>query len=467
MKKKIVLVFDCGATNVRAVAIKENGEIAAMHSLPNATCPDPYFPSGLIWNVDEIWQKLCSCTHAVLKKIDPEHISAITTTTFGVNGAPVDRNGKLLYPVISWQCQRTVPIMDTIDKYISMHRLFEISGVNKYSFNTINTLLWLKENRPHCIDNMEGFLFMPSLFIHKLTGQLVNDATMAGTSMLTDMKTRSFSDEILAAIGIPNRFFKTEEAGKLVGELLNKPASELGLLSGLPVVVGGHDTQLALIGSGVGENEAVLSSGTWEILMTRTRNVDLNKSIFSAGLTNELDAVPGLYNTGIQWLASGVLEWIKNLFYSKELTLTPEKVYGTMIREASETDVRHSRIKFKPDLNIEKGIISGIGIHTSRQEIYRAALEALADKTKGSLELLQQTGKFKAKSLIVAGGGSKNKLWNQIRANKLGIPVKILKQTETTVLGAALFAYVTIGTFRSIQEATDSICGNFYYVYPE
>jgi len=465
MKKKNILVFDCGATNVRAVAVNENGKIAAIYSLPNATCPDPQFPSGLVWNVDEIWQKLCSCTHAVLNKVDPEYISAITITTFGVNGAPVDRNGKLLYPVISWQCQRTVPIMDNIEKYIPMYRLYEISGVNKYSFNTINTLLWLKENHPDCIAKMEGFLFMPSLFIHKLTGQLVNDATMAGTSMLTDIKTRTFSDEILAGIDIPNRFFRTEEAGKLVGELLSRPASELGLQPGLPVVIGGHDTQLALIGSGAGENEAVLSSGTWEILMTRSRNVDLNKNTFLAGLTNELDAVPGLYNTGIQWLASGVLEWIKNLFYSKELTLTPEKVYDIMICEASESNT--GNIRFKPDLNINEGMISNIGIHTSRQEIYRAALEALAAKTKESLELLQQTGKFKARSLIVAGGGSKNKLWNQIRADKLGIPVKLVKQTETTVVGAALFAYVAIGTFPSIQKVVEATCGNFYYVYPE
>ncbi len=467
MKDNLVIVFDCGATNVRVVAVNEKGEIAAMHSLPNTTQPDPLYPTGLIWDIDEIWKKFRTCTNAILKEVDPEQIKAVTVTTFGVNGAPVDNCGNLLYPVISWQCQRTVPIMENIEKYISMIRLYGLSGINKFSFNTINTLIWLKENKPKCIDEMEGFLFITSIFINKLTGNLVNDATMAGTSMLTDIKTRSFSNEILSKIGIPNRFFTIAEAGSVVGKISENAALELGLRNGVPVVITGHDTQLALIGSGAGENEVVLSSGTWEILMTRSRTVDLNENTFQAGLTNELDAIPGLYNTGAQWLASGVLEWIKNLFYCREIVEQPNEVYEIMINEASKVNVENEKIHFNTDLGTNSGIISGLGLHTSRGRIYHSALESIVLNTKESLNLLQQTGKFKAESLIVVGGGTKNRLWNKLRANQLGIPIKIADQQETTVLGASLFAHVAIGTFNSINEGIESICRNYTYIYPE
>jgi L-fuculokinase len=467
MDEKLVIVFDCGATNARAVAVNAKGEIAAMHSLPNATSSDPFYPGGLIWDVEDIWQKFCTCSQAIIEKINSNNISAVTVTTFGVNGAPVDSNGKLLYPVISWQCQRTIPVMDNIEKYIPLVRLYQISGVNAFSFNTINTLIWLKENKPHHITDMKGFLFISSIFVNKLTGQLVNDVTMAGTSMLTDSNTRAFSREILSKIGIPDRFFKIEEAGNVVGRITKKASNETGLPADIPVVIAGHDTQFALIGSGAGENETVLSSGTWEILMTRTRNTELSKHTLKAGLTNEFDAVPGLFNTGIQWLASGVIEWIKNLLYREESISDKDKVYEIMIDEASKVDLKNTGIEFKPDLATYRGNISGLGIHTTRQQIYRAALEALVLKTYDSLTLLQQTGKFKAKSLIIVGGGAKNKLWNQLRANKLGIPVKIARHKETTVLGAAIFAHVATGSLKSINEGIDSVCRNYEYVYPE
>ncbi|MGD2035856.1 MAG: L-fuculokinase [Bacteroidales bacterium] len=467
MKGKLVIVLDCGATNVRAVAVHSDGSIGAIRALPNATRPDPEYPSGLIWDVNEIWEKFCTCIRTIGKDIDTKQVKAVIVTTFGVNGAPADKDGNLLYPVISWQCQRTVPIMDTIDRYIPLSRLYEISGVNKFSFNTINSLLWLKENRPEVLDRMEGFLFMPSLFIHKMTGRLMNDVTMCGTSMMTDLKTRDFSDEILSGTGLPNRFFQLVETGTPVGELRDEAGREMGLPAGIKVVAGGHDTQLALIGSGAGIDEPVLSSGTWEILMARTHHAGVSEESFRAGFTNELDSLPGLFNTGAQWLASGILEWIKNMFYSKETELSPGDVYRIMVDEAMKVDPCNEKPVFGTDFMAGSGYISGIGLKTSRQQIYRAALEALADKMQTILNKLQHTGKFKAQSLIIVGGGSKNRLWNQLRADRLGIPVKIAGQNETTVLGAALFAHVAIGSYNSIEESISSVCRNYEVTKPE
>lgn len=466
MNEKIVIVLDCGATNVRAVAINTKGAILAIHKLSNNTSPDPDYTGGLIWDIEEIWQKLCTCIKLVVSQIDKTQIAAITVTTFGVNGAPVDMEGKLLYPVISWQCQRTVPLTDSVETIIPFEKLYAKTGVHQYSFNTLYTLMWLKQNRPKVIDRMEGFLFISSLFIHKLCGKLVNDTTMAGTSMLTDITTRQFSDEILTSLGLPNRFLKLEEAGTRVGEVRKEISELTNLPAGVPVVLAGHDTQFSLIGSGAGENEAVLNSGTWEILMTRSRNCKLDDNSRNAGLTNELDVIPGLINTGSQWLGSGVLEWIKHNFYSEEFKKSPSEVYSIMIDEGRTSQLSGDLI-FTPEFVTYNGGISGIGMNTSRGQIYRAALEGLALKTREALGTVLAAGQFETDSLIIAGGGTKNQLWNQIRANTLGKELKLVKQTETTVLGAAIIAMASLNIFSSVEEGVKALAQEYDYVYPE
>ena len=104
----IVIVFDCGATNVRAVAIDSNGEILACKSYSNNTQPDPEYPAYRIWDVNEIWEKMCRASAKIIRQINKDRIAGVTVTTFGVDGTLFDKSGKMLYPVISWQCERTI-----------------------------------------------------------------------------------------------------------------------------------------------------------------------------------------------------------------------------------------------------------------------------------------------------------------------------------------------------------------------
>jgi L-fuculokinase len=314
---------------------------------------------------------------------------------------------------------------------------------------------------------MEAFLFIPSLLIHRFTGELHNDSSMAGTSMMLDIRTRTFSDEILKAIGVENKFNPMSEPGSLAGKVTEGAARETGIPRGTPVVLAGHDTQFALYGSGAGENEPFLSSGTWEILMVRSKGISTDPETQRQQVTNELDPVPGLYNSGVQWLASGVLEWVKKTFYKGELHLSSSELYKLMIDEASGIGSGCEGVTFNPDFLNNTGGISGIGLHTGRGHIYRAALEAMAANTKNALSVLEKSGHFKAASLIVGGGGARNALWNQIRANALKLPVKLIDVSEPTVLGAALFAFAGIGLFASPDEARKSVDYKAKMVFPE
>jgi len=458
-KGDIVIVFDCGATNVRAIAINSKGIILASESLPNNTQPDPYYPAYRIWDVAEIWGKMCLLSKKVISKIKAEQIVGVTVTTFGVDGTLFDKSGKMLYPVISWQCERTGPIMAGIDKYLPVNDLYKESGVLPFTFNTINKLIWFVEQKPEIVENSHKFLFIPSIFSFFLTGEMENDTTMAGTSMVTSLETRNYSHNILNKINFPTEKLGTAvEPGTITGKVNPKASSETSIPVGTPVVATGHDTQFAIFGSGAEINQPVLSSGTWEILMVRAKAFRTGKEQLETGITTELDSRPSLFNIGNQWIASGILEWARKNLYAD----IKENVYDYMVSGAEKVPAGSNGVKVNPKFYEELkgkpgGQITGLTMETTRDEIYRAMLEALADRLAEGKKALENAGGFKTESILCVGGGSKNRLWNQLRANYTGVPVKIIDHKETTVLGASLFVQSACGNASSPEDARSEI----------
>ncbi|GAO30724.1 FGGY family carbohydrate kinase [Geofilum rubicundum] len=376
-KDNIAIVFDCGATNIRVIAMDAHGQIRASKSLPNATEEDPNHTGGRIWNVENLWQKFTEASKQVVAQINDEDIVGVTVTTFGVDGTFVDEAGKQLYPVISWQCPRLESIMTNIHRYMAVEELYRISGVFPYAFNTIAKMVWFKENHPEVIEKASQFLFMPSLFLKQLGAEPTNDSTMLGTSMMADLKNRGISEDILKAFDLPKALFgNIGEPGDCVGSVSATGAEATGIPEGVPLFLTGHDTQFAIFGSGADLNQPVLSSGTWEILMARSAHFSSSSEELKAGLTTEADARPGRYTIGQNWLGSGVLEWFSRHFYPG---LKGDELYQTMIEEAEAVlPHQHGLIidpGFLTDGGQSGGVIKGLTLQTSRAEIYRALLE--------------------------------------------------------------------------------------------
>jgi len=458
-KGDIAIVFDCGATNIRTIAINSNGEILSSESFPNNTVSDPFNQAYRIWDVNAIWDKMCKASRKVVSQIQKEKIAGVTVTTFGVDGTLFDKSGKMLYPVISWQCERTIPIMAGIDKYLPVKELYAESGVLPFTFNTINKLIWFIEQKPELVEKSYRFLFMPSIFSFFLTGEMVNDTTMAGTSMLTNLSTRGFSKNILNKINFPvEKMGNIVEPGSITGKVNSKASDATGIPVGIPVVATGHDTQFAVFGSGAEKNQPVLSSGTWEILMVRAEGYRSGDNQLEKGITTELDARPELFNIGNQWIASGVLEWARRNLYGD----IKDDVYETMISGAEKVPSGCNGVKVIPKFYEElkgkpAGQILGLTMESTRDEIYRAMLEALSLRLAEGKLALENAGGYITENILCVGGGSKNRLWNQLRANFTGVPVKVLKQKESTVLGASLFVQAACGNATSPEEARSAI----------
>ena len=469
INRDIVIVFDCGATNVRCIAIDGKGIILAYDSYANNTRPDPFYPSYKIWDVNEIWDKMCRASSQVMKHIPVERIAGVTVTTFGVDGTLFDQSGKMLYPVISWQCERTNPVMADIGKYIPLNQLYHECGVLPFTFNTINKLIWFVEQKPELVEKSSLFLMMPSIFQYFLTGIMVNDMSMAGTTMTTTLAGRKFSENILKKINFPYaKMGIPVEPGTITGKITATASSLTSIPEGIPVIATGHDTQFAVFGSGAGINQPVLSSGTWEILMVRSEASRSGEEQLRKGITTELDSRPGFYNIGNQWIASGILEWARNNLYND----IKEDVYEVMISGAEKVPPGCNGVTVLPKFYEElkgkpEGGILGLTLESNRDEIYRAMLEALAQRLADGRKVLEEAGGFNTESIICVGGGSKNRLWNQLRANATGVPLKIIDQKETTVLGASLFVQSACGNFSSPEEARNTIDYRTQIILPE
>lgn len=466
MNRDVVIVLDCGATNVRAIAIDAQGKVVAKAATPNTSQPAAENDQWQIWSLDNILQRFADCCQQIAPLLNGYHIHALTVTTFGVDGALVDAGGALIYPIISWKCPRTAAIMETIDRYITPAELQAISGIGQFSFNTLYKLIWLKENHPEGLEQAHAWLFISSLINQRLTGEFTTDRTIAGTSQLLDVRKETFSSTILQRTGLPATLFpRLVSAGEQMGNLLPPIAERLGLPAGTPVISAGHDTQFALFGSGAGLDQPVLSSGTWEILMVRTPRVNTSLLPRFSGSTCELDSCRGLFNPGLQWLASGVLEWVRQLYWRDDAL---PGVYEQMMAEAREIRPGSEGLRMNCQLldNHAQAGWRGVRLHTERGHFYRSALEGLAWQLRQNLAVLEAIGGFKAKELLLVGGGSRNPLWNQIKADVLNMPVKVLHDAETTVLGAAMFAWSGVKFYASPEQARQQVSYRYQSYYP-
>ena len=151
MKQDVILVLDCGATNVRAMAVDRQGNIIARAATANASDIAAEKSDWHQWSLEAIMQRFADCCRQIHDQLASCTVRGITVTTFGVDGALVDEKGALLYPIISWKCPRTAAVMEKISQYMPARQLQQIAGVGAFAFNTLYKLVWLKENHPQLL----------------------------------------------------------------------------------------------------------------------------------------------------------------------------------------------------------------------------------------------------------------------------------------------------------------------------
>ena len=453
---KRVLAFDFGASSGRAIIGQFDGDkitLEEVHRFSN----DPVSVGGTVyWDVLRLFHEI---KQGIIKARMAGGFDSIGIDTWGVDFGLIDSEGRLMENPIHYRDTRTAGLVEEAFKTMPKEKLYGITGIQFMELNTLFQLIALKKYRPWMLERADKMLFMPDLFAYMLTGKMCAEYSIASTSQLIDLKTNSWSKEILDAFGIKESLFAPlVKPGTVLGELSPEVCEECGV-EPVPVIsVCGHDTQSAITSVPCEDGKfAFLSSGTWSLFGTELPKPIVNETSMNINITNEggfddstgfLKNIIGLWliqESRRQWQRQGEDYSYADL---EKLALAAEPFKCFIDPDAPE---------FVPHGNIPKRVQefcrkTGQYVPETVGEIMRCIYESLAMKYRLTFEKLRECTEQDYPVIHVIGGGTKDGLLCQLTANSCNRTVKA-GPIEATVMGNIAVQLMSDGSVEGIGQA--------------
>ena len=453
---KRVLAFDFGASSGRAIIGCFDGEkitLEEVHRFSN----DPVSVGGTVyWDVLRLFYEI---KQGIIKARMAGGFDSIGIDTWGVDFGLIDKEGKLMENPIHYRDARTVGMVDEAFKTMPREKIYGITGIQFMELNTLFQLISLKKNRPWMLERADKMLFMPDLFAYMLTGKMCAEYSIASTSQIIDLKTKSWSKELLEAFGIKEDIFAPlVKPGTVLGMLTPEICEECGV-DPVPVIsVCGHDTQSAITSVPCEDGKfAFLSSGTWSLFGTELEKPIVNETSLNINITNEGgfdDTVGFLKNIiGLWLIQESRRQWQRqgeDYSYAdlEKLALAAEPFKCFIDPDAPEF-VPHGNIPKRVQEFCEK---TGQYVPQTVGEIMRCIYESLAMKYKLTFEKLCECTERDYPVIHVIGGGTKDTLLCQLTANSCNRTVKA-GPIEATVMGNVAVQLMSDNSVADISEA--------------
>ena len=456
MEKHIFLAFDLGATSGRSIlGTVANGkvEIKELTRFPNAVTE---LHGKYYWNLMGLYQALREGLVACNKEgIVPESIGI---DTWGVDVVPIGEDGSILSMPRAYRDPYTVGMSERFFEKVSREKVYEKTGIQIMNFNTLYQIFAGMETDYVPMKQAKYLLFMPDALAYMLTGEKVCEYTISSTSQILDPRTKDFDKELLEAAGVDASVFsKPVFPGTVVGTLTDALAqySRLGKVN--VVSVAGHDTASAVAAvPALDENFAYLSSGTWSLMGIESKEPVITPETYELNYTNE-GGVEGttrfLKNICGMW----ILEQCR-----KEWTLSGKDYsYPEIVEMAMSATPFKSFIQpDDPSFANPPSMLEAIDAFCERTgqekpendaQVIRLIFESLALRYRQVLEDLDRIATHPIERLHIIGGGSKNRLLNQLTANAIGRKV-VAGPSEATAIGNVMIQAMAAGVVSSLQE---------------
>lgn len=348
---------------------------------------------------------------------------------------------------------------------VGEERIYEITGQPPDVFYSLPRVLWFREQMPDVFARTWKFLLWHEFVLVRLGLPPLLDRTNAARTMAFDIRSADWSDEILGAVGIdPDLFAPHAPPGALAGTLSTPIAGRLGLEPGIPVAVGGFDQTCAALGAGVTRDlEASIGTGSVEALILVLKDLPAHRGLRAGMFAVGPHSSPGTFAVlGTSFAAGSFLTWFVQTM-AQDLLERGGRLGEDVFELALESlPDQPSRLLVLPHLNgafspvrdpRSKAAILGLRQDTTRPEIARAILEGTAFELRSMLEHLASLD-LRPVRLRASGGGSRSRVWLQIKADVLGHPIEVPAVADAACLGAAMLATVAVGTERNLDEAS-------------
>ena len=448
MTARFVAAIDQGTTSSRCMLFDEHGAIAAVAQQEHRQIYPR--PGWVEHDAEEIWTNVEAVIAGALAKagVSAADVAAVGITNQRETTLVWEKaSGKPIANAIVWQDTRTDRLVAELGGAVGQDRFRAACGLPLATYFAGPKLRWLLDATPGAREKAERgellFGTMDTWVIWKLTGRHVTDVTNASRTMLMNLATLDWDDDLLAAIGVPRA---------MLPEI--RPSSEVygtarGALEGVPVAAALGDQQAALFGQtcfSPGEGKCTYGTGSFLLVNTGERPV-FSKNGLLTTVGFQLAGQPAVYALeGSIAVTGSLVQWVRDNLGLIKSAPEIEALAASVADNGGCYFVPAFAGLFAPHWRSDaRGVIAGLTGYVTKGHIARAVLEAVAWQTREVVDAMAADAGAPLEVLKADGGMTANNLLMQFQADVLDVPVVRPAITETTALGAAYAAGLAVG----------------------
>ncbi|MFV1971225.1 MAG: glycerol kinase GlpK [Acidimicrobiia bacterium] len=449
--------IDQGTTSSRFVIVDAEGDFVSMAQKEHEQVLPR--PGWVEHSPDEI---LVNTTSVVTEALDIAGIRASDLAGVGITNQRETtviwerRTGEAVANAIVWQDTRTAEIAKSLASTYGADAFRAKTGLPPATYFSGPKVRWLLDQYPdlrqRADDGELAFGTVDSWLAWHLTGRHVTDVTNASRTMLMDLESLSWDDELLDAVGIPRAMLP--EIVPSIGDI--GPCS--GVLEGTRLTTILGDQHAALVGQaafGVGDTKVTYGTGAFLVSNTGTDIVRSQSGLLTT-VAYQVAGEPAKYALeGSVAIAGSAIQWLRDNIGIIDTAGEIEAVASTVSDNGDVYFVPAFSGLFAPHWRDDaRGVLVGLTMYSNKGHLARAVLEATAFQTKDVLDaMVADTGR-ELPELRVDGGMVANTLLMRFQADILGLDVVVPSVTETTVLGAAFGAGIASGVWSDSDEVS-------------
>lgn len=459
--RKLFIGLDIGTSSVKGVLVDEAGQVLARASGDYPLLvPRP----GWTEQQPEDWW---TASEQVLTELTTQ--ADTTPAAIGLTGQMhgavfLDASGAVIRPAILWNDQRTGEACTLIEQAVGSDELRRITGNPALTGFQAPKILWLRDNEPEHYARVAHVLLPKDYIRYRLSGAFATDVSDAAGTLLLDLHSRDWSDEVLDALDIPRAWLaEVFESPEVCCDVSVDGARTTGLAAGIPIVAGASDNAAAAVGGGIVQSGmALVSIGTSGVVFA---HADRATPDISGELHCFCHAVPGAYSLmGVSLASGGSLQWFADRIASEEAAVAKRlgrNLHELLAAEADTVAPGADDLYFLPYLAGERtphmdadarGAWIGLSLSHDRRHLVRAILEGVAFALRDSLSRIEAQGTVPDR-LLLGGGGAHSDVWRRIIAAVLNKPVAVQQDQEGPAYGATVLAAVGAGVYSDVAAA--------------
>ena len=450
---KPYLAFDFGAESGRAILAHLHSGVLTTEEIHRFKNEPVEYGGSLHWDVARLWWEV----RKALSALEETQLAGIGVDAWGVDYALLGEKGELLQNPYHYRDARTVGMMQEVFRKVAKEEIYWATGIQFMPINTLYQLFAAARQTPSLLKAAQKLITIPDLFHYWLTGNAVCEFTNATTTQLVNPLTRTWARELIARLGLPGHLWsEIVEPGIVLGKLLPSVARDRAF-AGTPIIApAAHDTGSAVAAISAREGTAFLSSGTWSLVGTELDAPVISPEALRLNFTNEggvngttrlLKNVMGLWMLQCcreTWTAQG---HSADLFELMELA-GREESFRCLVDPDHVSFLRPGNLPVAIDQFCAR---TQQPAPKSAATYVRAIIDSLAFKYRLVLANLEKLTGKRIEKIRIIGGGSKNRLLNQLTAEATGRTV-LAGPAEATAIGNVAIQILATGAATSLQE---------------